>query len=156
MSTLATAVQARIATSRLVQLTRPNDDTATTVDTTYLEYAVTDVEAEFQTWAQETFDATDARHLALGVAGVMSMLRLWKGQSKDEEAAMDGWRKRCQEYAKTSQRRRITPTASSASEPSPERRDADGSVRPTFDVPKFDSLDVEVPNSGTDDRTQLP
>lgn len=156
MSDLATAVQARIATSRLVQLTRPNDDTATTVDTTYLELAVTDVEAEFQTWAQQEFDATDARHLALGVAGVVAMMRLWKGQSKDEEAAIDGWRKRCQEYAKTSQRRRVVPTSSSRAQPAAERPDADGIVHPTFDVPRFDGYDLDPPQGGGEERERLP
>lgn len=144
MSTLGDAVQARIATKRLAQLTRPNDDTASTVDTTYLELAVTDVTAAFETYAQETFDETVDRHVALGVMGVVATLRSWKG-TDDDDKQMESWRDSLEAMAKTRSRARVMPASSKSATPSPEPVEQDGSVRPTFDPSRFRDVRPDAP-----------
>ena len=132
MSTLGTAVQARVRTQLLIEMTQVDSVTATSVDTTKLELACTDISAEFSTYAMETFDATNARHLTLGVSGVVALLGVWKSQDQDEKP-MDSWRKRVESFAKTSSRARVTPLCDKTLGAT-EETDADGNpMRPLFD-----------------------
>jgi hypothetical protein len=146
VTALATAVQARVATRRLAQLTRPNDDTASTVDTTYLELAVTDVVAAFETYAMEVFDDTVPRHLALGVMGVVAVLRSWKG-SDDEDKQLTAWYESLAAMAKTRSRARVLATSSRTATDSPET-----SSRPVFDRTRFQDMDVIGPPADDDAR----
>lgn len=152
MSTLGTAVQARIATSRLVQLTNPNAPNATTTDTTYLELAVTDVEAEFVTYTSETFDSTNPRHVSLGVRGVVAKLRDWKGQDDADAKAWERWTEELVDYAKTAARARISPVSSKTAAPSPDDDEGTGTARPPFDEPRFRDYQIRRPPAD-DDRT---
>lgn len=132
MSTLATAVQARIPETRLIQLTNINDDSATTVNTTILELAVDDTEADFKTYAMLDFDGTDARHIRLGVDGVLAFLEANRGQDADQNR-LAAWRDRCAEFAKTTSRARISPRVTPGLPPT-----TYPNSRPGFDPSRFD------------------
>ena len=56
MSALGTAVQARYAEDTLIALTRRKDTTGSTIDSTVLELACTDVTAGFEIYVGELFD----------------------------------------------------------------------------------------------------
>ena len=144
MSTLGTAVQNRVSTARLIQLTNLNSDAATTVDTATLELAVTDMESEFQTIAMEELDDTDARHVALGIAGVIAFLVNWKGQDADEKG-MKAWRSRVADYAKTASRQRVSPLSSRTLGPSPDTDGSGRARRPEFDRSRFAEQHLEPP-----------
>lgn len=132
MSTLATAVQARIPETRLIQLTNINDDSATTVNTTILELAVDDTEADFKTYAMLDFDGTDARHIRLGIDGVLAFLEANRGQDADQNR-LAAWRDRCAEFAKTTSRARISPRVTPGLPPT-----TYPNSRPGFDPSRFD------------------
>lgn len=132
MSTLATAVQARIPETRLIQLTNINDDSATTVNTDKLELAVTDTEADFATYAELVFDPTNARHIRLGVDGVLAFLEANRGQDADQQR-LAAWRDRCAEFAKTTSRARISPRVTPGLPPT-----TYPNSRPGFDPSRFD------------------
>lgn len=132
MSTLATAVQARIPETRLIQLTNINDDSATTVNTTTLELAVDDTEADFKTYAMLDFDGTDARHIRLGIDGVLAFLEANRGQDADQNR-LAAWRDRCAEFAKTTSRARISPRVTPGLPPT-----TYPNSRPGFDPSRFD------------------
>lgn len=144
MSTLGDAVTARTATSRLAQLTQLNDANATTVDTTQLNYAVTDTTAEFETYAMEDFDSSNAQHLALGIAGVIAFLEAYKGQDA-EDKRLNAWRERVKSYARTSSRARIMPLVTPGLGPR-----SFPSNRPYFDVPRFADGQAVPPTDGGD------
>jgi hypothetical protein len=79
MSTLGTAVTARIGTLRLLGLT--NDlNTATTIDTTVLEAACSDAVGLFQNESGFAFNAADQTHLVIAIQGVMYLLEDYKGR----------------------------------------------------------------------------
>lgn len=158
MSALGDAVQARIATQRLVQLTNPNSPSATAVDTTYLELAVTDTVADFETYAQERYDPAEPRHVAAGVKGVLATMRTWKGMDDDDEKALGKWHDSLEAMAKTRSRARVIPASSRTATPSPEPSEGDGSKRPVFDRTRFRDLDVDPPPGGLGDlgRDTLP
>lgn len=143
MTALATAFQARVPAKRQYALTNQNSNSANSVDTTVLELAVTDVTAEFATYAMETFDATNSRHLTLGVSGVIAMLKEWIGQDA-EKKELDAWRKRVMDFAKTSSRARVLPITDKTLGPSPDT-DAEGNaLRPGFDRSRFEN-DLQEP-----------
>lgn len=142
MSTLATAVQARIPETRLIQLTNINDDTATTVNTTILELAVDDTEADFKTYAMLDFDGTDARHIRLGIDGVLAFLEANRGQDADQQR-LAAWRDRCAEFARTTSRKRISPLVPAGLPPR-----SFPNNRPVFDPPRFADNQPALPPDG--------
>lgn len=148
MSVTGTAVQARIPTLRLVSLTNPNDTTATTVNTTVLELAVDDVTAEFVTLANETYDASNARHLALAVRGVPILLSEWLGQGQGPgEQNMESWRGIVREYARTANRARVSPQTNITYAPTI----LENQGRPVFDPSRFDRQTLSSPPSSDDE-----
>ena len=76
---LATDTTDRLSTKRLVALSNPEVGTATTVNTTLLAKAVSDVEAEFQLVGGALYDSDNAIHVAVGVSGVVAKLFEWTG-----------------------------------------------------------------------------
>jgi hypothetical protein len=143
MSTLATAVQARIPATRLVQLTNINDDSATTTNTTILEYAVDDTTADFKTYAMVVFDSSDARHIRLGIDGVLAFLEANRGQDADQKR-LAAWRDRCAEFAKTTSRARVSPLVAPGLPPV-----STPNARPTFDPTRFADGQPAFPPSGS-------
>ena len=146
MSTLGDAVQARIPVKRLAQLTNINSDSASTTNTTTLELAVTDTEADFKTYAMVTFDSTDARHIRLGIDGVIAWLEANMGQDA-EQKRLQAWRDRCEEFAKTTSRARVSPVVAPGLPPVPMPN-----ARPTFDPTRFaDSQPAFPPTRSSED-----
>ena len=75
---LSTEVQARVATQLLVELTNPNDNTASSIDTTLLGKAVDDVEGDFLSYGI-TIDVTNKAHVVVAVDGALYRLMAYKG-----------------------------------------------------------------------------
>lgn len=146
MSTTATAVQARIPTARLVALTNPNDKTAGTVNTTVLEYAVTDMATFFATEANQTYDDTDAAHLALGVQGTVAVLIQNLGQSADE-SMIETWRSAVRAYRARSARGRVLPQTNILYETT----NLENQGRPVFDPSRFDRQTLAAPPAANED-----
>lgn len=76
---LSDDVTDRLSTKRLVALSNPEVGTATTVNTTLLAKAVTDVEAEFQLVGGAEYSSSNPIHVAVGVSGVVAKLFEWTG-----------------------------------------------------------------------------
>jgi len=131
MSTLATAVEARVPATRLVQLTNINDDSATTTNQATLELAVTDTQADFKTYTRVVFDDTDPRHIRLGIDGVLAFLEANRGQDADQKR-LAAWRDRCAEFATTTSGARVSPVVAPGLGPV-----AMPNARPTFDPTRF-------------------
>ena len=130
---LLTEVTSRVPEQTLIDLTRQKDTNATTVNTSLLGLACTDVTAEFAVYVNAALDLTDARHVPVAVAGVLMTLREWlparpDGIDKDRER----WIERCRALARVSSRDRIQITSSSDLTPSEEVTGTE-SVRPYFD-----------------------
>lgn len=130
---LSSNVQARYPNQILVNLTRAGDSTATTVDSTKLGYAATDVEAYFKIWANSTYDDTNPRHVAVCVPAVVMVLQMYSAQTQDQyESLLGAIEKLMKDEAKIDARDRISVTTSSELTPSPENPSG-GTVRPFFD-----------------------
>lgn len=118
MSILA-AVQARVPTSVLIQLTRPKDETATqSVDTTLLGYACDDAEADIETYCGVSFSdySTDNRFLRLAVWRVLIILREYAPKGPGDGKAgseRERWEKDALALSKVTGRNRIGWTTSS-------------------------------------------
>ncbi len=138
---LATRVQNRVRTQLLIELTNPNDKTATTVETTVLGYAVTDTAADFETYAGVAYDDTDARHVAEAVRGVVVRLEVNAGRAKAER--LTEWQDRMDRMFRLRHGNdRIMPQSSSRLTPQTEA--PSGEVRPWFDLEEtFNDL---IPN----------
>ena len=73
-SALWTDVTTNYESEGLVNLTRPRDPSATTVDTTYGESAAQEAIDLFPLYAQVTYDASDSQHVAVGRHAVIAIL----------------------------------------------------------------------------------
>jgi hypothetical protein len=143
---LVTEVQARYPANRLKQLTNPGDESASAVDTTFLGYSATDVEAEFEIYAGVTYDGTDARHVAVAVAGVIAKLYL-RGEAPGEKAQSlhDDYLERLQALGKVTGRDRLKPQTTSQLTPTPERTGSEV-VRPWSDDSTFSRNVAQPPD----------
>lgn len=103
MPALATATQARLSTQRLVELTNPDNSTATTVNVALLETAETDAMNDFVFRTGILFVLTDSEHLTVGVKGVVAFLYSYRGlpRSTPGEAAEKEWEEACSRFART-------------------------------------------------------
>ena len=138
---LSDEVTARYASARLIQLTNPGDQTATTVDTTFLGKAATDVEADFEIIAGVAYDNSEARHVSVGVEGVIAKLyQRGEAAGGDADARHSAYLDRLAQLAKVTGRNRIIPTTSSVLTPTSERTTTSEVVPPEFDWPNFDDL----------------
>lgn len=130
---LEAAVIVRVSNARLVQLTNPDNPQATTVDTTRLAAAATDVQADLLRETGQTYDDTDARHVSMCVLGVICRLKVIMG----EPAAFDS--NECSAWGTSLsalKSGRITPVTTSTLEPSTEQSGA----RPDADRATYDDL----------------
>jgi hypothetical protein len=149
---LQSVVTARVPNQTLVDLTNQKDTDATTVDTTILGLACTDVEAEFEVYTGLAFDATNAKHVPVGVAGVLMTLREWIPAKSDGTAQdRERWVERCRALARVTSRDRIRITSSSELTPSDEVSGT-AEVRPYFDRQDGAAFIPEPNSTGSDDR----
>lgn len=74
-------VTARIPSQRLIELTNPKTTgTGTPINTTILQLAVDDTEADFRIHAMQVYDDTDNRHIATGIQRVIFYLMEYAAQ----------------------------------------------------------------------------
>ena len=142
---LADEVTARYPTNRLKQLTNPGVSTATSVNTTFLGYAVTDAQAEFEEIAGVAYDNSNDNHVNAAVKMVIALLYL-RGESPGEGANREYERAKesCEQVGRITGRNRIKPTTSSVLTPSSEQVGTE-TVRPDTDRPEFDDLIPKAP-----------
>src|SRR4051812_35377783 len=79
--------EARIAEKRLVQMTRREGDTGTTIDAVLLAKAVTDVGADFELRGGAAYDNANTIHVRIGVSGVIALLQEYTGSGGEWAAA---------------------------------------------------------------------
>jgi len=140
---LAAEVQSRYPSALLIQLTNPMNTAASSVNMTTLGLAATDVEADFQITAGVAYDGADARHVSVGIEGVIAKLLERTGHS-DASAWRARYDSRLRDLAKVTGRDRILPTSDGILQPTEPQ--AGTIVRPAFDDDVFDGF---VPGAPT-------
>ena len=139
MAALDAEVRARYSTQYLVNLTQPDDASATTEDTARMDAAVTDTQADFAVEVGLEYEAANTAHIVIGVEGVIVHLleRTGRGEKTTRER-YDRYIERLR-----SLRARILPGTTSKVTPTPERGNP---VRPIFDYPRFDGVNPDAPH----------
>lgn len=127
---LSDEVQSRYPSQILVNLTNPQSTTAATVNTTTLDLAATDVQADFKIHAGIAYDGTDARHVSVACEGVIAKLLERTGHAKAGERE-ESYFRRLKALANVTGRDRILPTSGSPLTPS--TPDPNVTHRPSFD-----------------------
>jgi len=139
MAALDVEVRSRYSTQYLVNLTQPDDASATTEDTARMDAAVTDTQADFAVEVGLEYEAANTAHIVIGVEGVIVHLleRTGRGEKTTRER-YDRYIERLR-----SLRARILPGTTSKVIPTPERGHP---VRPIFDSPRFDGVNPDAPH----------
>ena len=139
MAALDAEVRARYSTQYLVNLTQPDDASATTEDTDRMDAAVADTKADFIVEVGLEYEAANTAHIVIGVEGVIVHLleRTGRGEKTTRER-YDRYIERLR-----SLRARILPGTTSKVVPTPERGNP---VRPIFDYPRFDGVNPDAPH----------
>lgn len=136
---LSDEVMSRYGTQFLVGLTNPQASTATTVGTTKLANACTDVEAEFAK-VGITFAVATATHVVTACEGVIALLRKRAGQVGGWEEWKE-WRDvQLERLRMVTTNDRIVPTTNSQLTPSDENPTNSDDVRPDFDNDEFTNI----------------
>ena len=130
-------VTARYSNEQLLQWSNPLDAGATSVDTTLLTKACNDVEADFKTFAETTFDLTNDKHVSIAVRGAIEKLREWTGQLQPDPDREKLWQSSLKAIRNTEPRKRLTPATNSRLTASREDGDTGRTVRPAFDDNQF-------------------
>jgi hypothetical protein len=109
--TLPTEVQARYGAEYLITITNPQSEGATTIDSTRLANACTDVEAAFVLESAATaFDINNAQHVAIAVEGVVGfLLRRLGTYSEEAERRIREFRSNLKSLASIDQRDYVSP-----------------------------------------------
>lgn len=150
MSVLATAFQARYPSQRVVEWTNFGVPSATSVNSTILELAVTDASADFPTFTATDFDSTNAAGLLaqqtpVAIVGVAAYLKSYSDQGAGDKAIAE-YHRRLVELAKVTGRDRVLPRSSSGLTPSPVPRIPGSVQRPDFDDSIFDGQALSPPS----------
>lgn len=144
---LADDVQDRLEDQLLIELTNPDDRTATTINATLLGIAVTDVEGAFELYAEIEYDGTEKTHVMLGVQAVRAALEAYNRLGFLGGDAWDAMKEELRELAGIGARARVTPQTDSVLTRSSERVDQE-IVRPWADRQKLRHV---TPDSRADD-----
>lgn len=140
-------VQNRFTSDLLVKLTNPDDATATTINTTYLQRLCDDVETgEFEVHMNEDFDLTERKHIVMACL-LVKLKAIEYGAASDESAAKlrERLEKLAKAYREIGPRDRISPQSSSLLTPSePSGLDP---IRPEFDDVFFERFTPEAPST---------
>lgn len=151
MATLSTNAQTRWGANYLIQLSGADQAaTGTTLDTTRIDAAGTDAEADIAIYCGVAYDGTDARHVAAGVEGVIAYLRSRApGASSEARSSVQSWRTSLKNgLALVTGRDRVTPDSTSELTPSDENPDDRDDVRPAFDSRHFVDIIPASPSEG--------
>lgn len=93
---LSDEVTSRYSFQRLKEMTNDGDPTASSINTTVLGLAATDIQADFETLSNESFDLTKASHVVICVPAVMGKLYEYQGKlSPYANESMDVFVARC-------------------------------------------------------------
>ncbi|HLG42485.1 MAG TPA: hypothetical protein VI643_03890 [Planctomycetota bacterium] len=145
---LTDRVTARVSTDRLVKLTNPQEPDGTTVDTTRLGLAATDVQAAFKRYAKVEYDDTNDIHVETGVPLVVLKLQVYAGQLSWQEADRQ-IRDALRTVADVGGGDRILPTTTSDMDPTQDRP----LEKPSFDKARFRHY---VVGNGADGQGSVP
>lgn len=137
---LTDRVQARLPTELLAQLTQKDSRQPSTIDTTVLGLACTDVEADIETFAGVAYDNDDERHVAFAIRGVLLHLRVYQGRTEGAYERLRDWQRSLDENLRlVTGNNRIRLKSSSDLTPSDEAVDG-AIVRPYFDERVIDDV----------------
>jgi len=148
---LAQAVVDRISSTRLIQLTNPDDTVATTISETKINAAATDTESEFKLKTGVAFDGTNADHIKGAIKGVLIQLMKWSSRENNMLDKIVGeWNSELKRIRETiGGGTRLSPTTLSELTPTPDKKAGDTStVRPDLDKSAFDNLRPKPPFGG--------
>lgn len=145
---LTTHVQARVPTKTLRELTNPNDRQPSTVDTAYLDLAVSAAESDFDLIAHVEYDDTSQMHIEAGVMGVLAYLSSWT--SKGDTKKVDKFHTRLEKIGDVSSHKRISPVTDSEYAPTRESELVDGTPKPKFDPSYRPDMSPRPPAAGTE------
>jgi len=135
-------VQSRWSAQILINASNPQNSTSTTIDTTRLTNAETDVQAAFKVMAGVAYDDTDDRHVLYAVEGVLVRLLVLTGQAQLE--TWTDWKKALKfELGKVTGRDRIAMSTRSKMRPTEEAPGA----KPMADMSAFGKLKPNTPAS---------
>jgi len=153
--TLSANVQVRFSTQYLTNLSNPGDPSATTINATILTAACDDVESAFPVYCGVNYDEDPAtnplasQHVAVAVDGVIATLATRTGTGGNyARQATEDFIARMRDLALIAGRDRVVPKTDSVVTATSRRRDGESIVRPTFDWPRFDDLNVHPPPTG--------
>lgn len=151
---LTAAVTARYGPEFLINLTNPQNPSATAVNATVLGAASDDVKGDIITYCGMTYDqmqlttALSKSCISVAVEGVVAklVLRTGAGGSAGSESH-DAYITRLKALAKISGRDRVKPKTNSQLQPTPEQV-GDEILRPIFDWTRFVDYIPNAPRSG--------
>lgn len=148
---LVDEVQSRYSAQRLIELTNPDrqgdGSTAVALNTARLALAATDVEADFLSYAGESYDGALPQHVTVAVEGVMVKLQL-RGASASDKAdeRHNQWIQRLRDMAKSRARKRVTPTTPTQAQRTVPGEDGQ-TVYPAFDDRRFEGVVPDAPRN---------
>lgn len=111
-SELQAAVVADYADDYLVSITNPQEPGFTTVDTTRLLSACTDVIADWKLYSVGVYDSTDATHVKVAKKGVIALLLERCGHASQEASARKAeYTLELERLGRITRRQRISPSS---------------------------------------------
>ena len=144
---LITRVTDRYPAQRLLELTNPKNTAAVAINTTILQVAADDAQAEFEASTGIAYDDTSALHQSVASQGVIVYLHRYKGTSKTAgRQDQDLWNEGLEKVKLVSGNNRVDPTDNSNLEPT--REEGSTPIRPAFDPTHFSSLQLRPPRTG--------
>ena len=147
---LRSNVEDRYSDQYLINLTNPQNPSATTVNTALLILAATDVQGAFETYAQVVYDDTEAQHVEIGVSMVIAKLKMYSGQGGgDALAEHDRSIERLKDLSRVTSRARVTPRSKSELVPTNEQIGTE-TVRPLTDGRRFNDIIPSAPPANDD------
>jgi len=151
---LADDVTDRIEDQVLIELTNPDSRTATTINTTLLALAVTDVESAFTLYGETTYDSTEGTHVLLGVQGVIAVLEPYTRLGHLGGESWDAFLAALDRLRLTSSRARITPQTDSPMTRT-SRTISENDPAPPFDWPNFRKTQPRSRDANYDEDDEL-
>ena len=149
---LTDEVQGRYDTQLLIGLTNPNNRAAASINATTLNYACTDVEADFEMVAGIAYANDDKRHVNVAIEGVIAKLSMRMNQAGERSKNLvDEYLGRLEQLAMVTGRNRLMPITKSKLTPSDESPDGGTKIRPKFDGARFWRLKPNGPPAGERD-----
>lgn len=136
---------ARYSAVQVINLTNPDNTSATTADATRLAAAVADALGDFTTFAQMAYDGTNAQHVSAAVDRVAARLLSRRAGGAKQEMADS--KQQLLDLAAVTSRSRILPRTSSVVVPTSEQTTDGSTPRPDFDRSRFGDFVPRAPGA---------